>query len=248
VSFTAPGSGASATFGSSNTAVTNASGVASITATANGTLGSYDVTAVVGALTATFALTNTLPAPTNVSATATTPTSVSVTWTGEAGATYEVLRQAAGGVSSTLGTSTCGAFPDNTAAANTSYLYKVRAIAPAFSPYGTPDLATTVIFTDATLTPGSTIVKAVHFTELRTAVNAVRALAGLTPPFSFTDATLTPGSTTVKAVHLTQLRTALDAARSSLLLPAISYTTPTITAGTTVISAVDINDLRTGVK
>ena len=59
---------------------------------------------------------------TNVVATAVTSTSVSVTWTGTAGATYEVLRVAAGGVSSTLGTSTSGAFTDNTATADTAYL------------------------------------------------------------------------------------------------------------------------------
>ena len=60
MNFTAPPqSGASATFPGGGAATTNASGVASITPTANGILGSYNVTAVVGALTATFALTNT---------------------------------------------------------------------------------------------------------------------------------------------------------------------------------------------
>jgi uncharacterized repeat protein (TIGR01451 family) len=77
VTFTVPGSGASATL-SSATAVTNASGLASITATANTVAGSYNATATVGLLTATFALTNTpgpaaaltLIAPTTRSATA----------------------------------------------------------------------------------------------------------------------------------------------------------------------------------
>jgi len=60
VSFTVPGSGASATL-SAGSAVTNGSGLASVTATANATAGSYSVTAsVVGVLTpATFNLTNT---------------------------------------------------------------------------------------------------------------------------------------------------------------------------------------------
>jgi hypothetical protein len=137
-------------------------------------------------------------------------------------------------------------FPANTSA-NTAYLYKVRRIFPSFSEYSAPDLATTVIFTDTPLIPGVTPVRVDHITELRTAVNAVRTLAGLSAG-SYTDSTLTPGVAVVKAAHLTDLRTALDAACSALLLPAISYTSPSIVAGTTTISAVDINDLRTGVR
>ncbi len=246
VIFTAPLSGASATL-PGGSALTNASGVASITPTANGTLGSYNVTAVVGALMATFALTNTPATPTSVLATATTPTSVSITWSGTPGATYEVLRIAAGAVSSTIGSSGAGSLTDSTVSANTSYLYKVRAISPSATPYSAPDLATTVIFTDPTLVAGTTAVKAAHFTELRTAVDAVRTLAGMGGG-SYTDPTLTAGVTLVKAAHLTDLRTALDAARSALLLPAVSYTRPSIVAGTTTIAAADINDLRNGVR
>jgi hypothetical protein len=60
VNFAVPGSGAGATL-SAASAVTNGSGVASVTATANATAGSYNVTAsVVGVVTpATFSLTNT---------------------------------------------------------------------------------------------------------------------------------------------------------------------------------------------
>jgi hypothetical protein len=57
VTFTAPASGATAML-SSATAVTDANGVASATATANGTPGSYLVTARVGALATSFVLTN----------------------------------------------------------------------------------------------------------------------------------------------------------------------------------------------
>ena len=62
VTFTAPASGASANL-SSSTAVTNASGLATITATANGTPGPYVVSASVTGLmaTASFSLTNTPP-------------------------------------------------------------------------------------------------------------------------------------------------------------------------------------------
>lgn len=245
VIFTAPASGASATF-AGGSAQTNASGVASIAATANGTLGNYNASAVVGAFTANFALTNTPDTPTSTVATATTPTSVSVSWNGTSGATYEVQRISAGG-SLILGTSLNGTFPDNAAVAGTAYLYEVRAIAPSATAYGLPDLATTVIFTDPTITPGSTTVKAAHFTELRTAVNAVRTLAGL-GAFAFTDPALTPGATTIMATHVTDLRTALGSARALLPLPVLPYTNPSITAGTSMISAADLNDLRAGVQ
>ena len=60
VTFTVPGSGASATFaGGANTAKTDASGFAtSAILTANGTAGQYNVVATVGAVSATFSLTN----------------------------------------------------------------------------------------------------------------------------------------------------------------------------------------------
>ena len=64
LTFTAPGSGPSATLGTPNPATTNASGQASATATANATSGGpYQVTAGASGLTAvSFSLTNTCPA------------------------------------------------------------------------------------------------------------------------------------------------------------------------------------------
>jgi hypothetical protein len=62
VSFTAPASGASGVFSNATnsiTVATNASGVASVPVTANGTSGSYLVTAMAGPVSATFNLTNT---------------------------------------------------------------------------------------------------------------------------------------------------------------------------------------------
>jgi protocatechuate 3,4-dioxygenase beta subunit len=77
VTFTAPVSGAGATL-SGTTALTNASGVATITATANTIAGSYSVIATVGTLTATFSLTNANGAAVNIVAFAGTPQSVVV--------------------------------------------------------------------------------------------------------------------------------------------------------------------------
>jgi hypothetical protein len=66
VTFTPPGSGASASI-TGSPATTNASGVASVTATANGTAGSYNVAATTGTLPSrTFSLTNDPPTTNNV--------------------------------------------------------------------------------------------------------------------------------------------------------------------------------------
>ena len=59
VAFSSPGSGASCAFSGGGTAATDASGVASVIATANGTTGSYQVAASVSGLPAvSFSLTN----------------------------------------------------------------------------------------------------------------------------------------------------------------------------------------------
>jgi hypothetical protein len=186
--------------------------------------------------------------PTNVVATATSTSSVNVSWTASAGAaSYNVYRSASGLNFVLAGSVTAPTvtFNDAGRSANTAYLYKVRAVDGAESGDSNIDLATTVIFTDDPLTVGTPI-KAVHLTQLRTAVNAVRTLASLAPA-SYTDPTITAGVTKVKAVHINELRSALNAARSALTLPAISYS-ETITAATTKIKATHLTELRGGVK
>lgn len=192
-----------------------------------------------------FVCGGTAPAvPTNVTATATGASSVSVSWNGTVGATYEVQRVAAGGATVVVGTSMTGSLMDNTASPNTAYLYTVRGFLPSTSAFGTPDLATTVIFTDPVLAAGTTPIKAVHVAQLRTAVNAVRVLAGLGAT-SFTDAILGP-TIPVNGVHLTELRTSLTLARSGLALAAPSYTDGVPTG--IPIKAVHLGELRGGVQ
>ena len=83
-------------------------------------------------------------------------------------------------------------------------------------------------------------------TQLRTAVNAVRAAAGLAAA-SFTDPDLTT-ATAIRAVHLQEVRTALDAARRALYITLATYTDATVTAGTTPIKSVHLQQVRNGVK
>ena len=147
-----------------------------------------------------------------------------------------------------IGTPGTNAYTDNTASANTAYLYKVRAVGGGTSGDSNIDLATTVIFTDPVLTPQLSTMNAVHITELRTAVNAVRTLANLSAGSFPTDTVITAQSTLGKAAHITELRTALDAARTACGLSAINYTDTTLNVQSTLIKAAHITDLRTGVQ
>jgi hypothetical protein len=184
-------------------------------------------------------------APTGINARAQSSTSVLVTWNAVSGATsYQVFRRGPGGSFTQIGTTTTS-YTDNAVSPNTAYLYRVRAVNSAGSSGdSSSDIATTVIFTDDPLVPRTTVIKAVHLAELRTAVNAVRSLAGLAAA-SFTDAA--SRGVIVRAVHITELRNALDAALSALGLPTGSWT-DTITARTTVIKAVHFQEVRNGVK
>ena len=102
-------------------------------------------------------------------------------------------------------------------------------------------------FTDDPLTLGVTPVKAIHITELRQSIDALRSHHGL-GVFAYTDPTLTVGVTPIRAVHLTELRTALDGVYDALGLARPSYTDPVIVAGQTVIKGVHIEELRSAVR
>ncbi len=187
--------------------------------------------------------------PTNIVATATGATSVDITWDASLNADeYDVWRSAGGGSFALVGSAGANTFfTDATASANTSYRYVVRAATEGeFSTFSDDDVATTVVFTDSTITVDSTKVKAVHMTELLTAVNALRTLAGIgTITFN---APAPASSGTIRRQHLLDLRTGLDTARGVLGLSAIAYTDPTITAGSTTVKAAHVTELRDGVK
>jgi hypothetical protein len=184
--------------------------------------------------------------PSSLAANATAVPTILLTWLPIAGATYEIARSTGLGVFEIVGTSATNNFTDIAVVANTAYLYKVRAVDAlgTRSAFSNLDLATTVTFTDDPLVAQSTVVKALHITQLRTAVNAVRALAGLGAG-SFTDPTLT-SAIVIKAAHVTDLRGALDPARSNLGLPTVSYTDAPL-AGVAV-KAIHLQELRTAVK
>jgi RHS repeat-associated protein len=83
-----------------------------------------------------------------------------------------------------------------------------------------------------------------NLTELRTAINQLRAHAGL-PPFAFTvDPDPERYVTTIKADHIRQLRAALEQARSQLELSTGGYAHGTLTENSSLIFAIDFQELR----
>jgi hypothetical protein len=188
-------------------------------------------------------------APTDVVATATAATAVSVTWSSFSGAaSYDVYRSASVTNFIKIGSTATTSYNDTTAASGAAYLYAVTAVDGSgnVTPRSDVDLATTVIFADPALTSGATI-RQIHLVQLRTAVNAVRTLAGVGSA-SFTDPTITIGTTRVRAAHVAELRTALDAARGTLGLPTLTYAEPALIPGSTVVRATHVLELRQGVR
>jgi IPT/TIG domain len=98
-------------------------------------------------------------------------------------------------------------------------------------------------FTDETLTVAVTRLKAVHITDLRDAINALRGTVSL-PAAAFTDPSL--AGTRIRGAHLLELRTALDQARAALGRSALTYANP-LTPGS-IIRAIDVLELRNGVR
>jgi hypothetical protein len=210
------------------------------------------------------------PPPTNLLATATTATSVDVTWTAPAGtfSGYVVERaQSKDGPYIQVGTtpasqpSFADAAPTSSQPplADTSYLYRVRATyaGGGYSAYSGTDLATTVIFTDDPLVgsddahpPVATVIKATHLTELRRAVSAVHALAGLgaVNTWSYPDPVSSPPSSrrVIRLEDVKDLRERLTEA-----LPLLGMTLPTfdgLTRYVTKVEAAQFQQVRNAVK
>ena len=110
----------------------------------------------------------------------------------------------------------------------------------------TVEVSVSVPFTDHPIRPGVTPVRAVHFTELRARIDALRRAVGL-PAFSWTDAVLRAGVTSAKLVHLRELREALGDAYVAVGRVDPGWTDPAPTVGSTPISAHHVMELRAAV-
>src|SRR5260370_3613384 len=213
-------------------------------------------------LITTDAGTASAPAPSALTANPpTSGASITLNWTAASGATnYRVERKAAGGAYASIGTTPSTILTDSGASSGSAYLYKVCAADVAgncTSGYSNIELGARFnVPTDPTITSivddptGITVttMKASHITELRTAVNAVRALAG-SPAATWTNPNVAPG-VTISVADVRDLRTALGYALSALGIQTPTYTDPTIKGFTedplnaTPIRAAHIRELR----
>ncbi len=132
--------------------------------------------------------------------------------------------------------------------AGTDNVYDVQVtVTDSHSQADAQDLAVTVTdendgeFYDDPLLSGAAV-RAIHFQQLRTRIDALRSIYLLTPA-TWTDDPLVAGTTVIKAVHLTEMRTALDQAYAAASMTSPTYTDPGLTAGT-LIQVVHITELR----
>ena len=101
-------------------------------------------------------------------------------------------------------------------------------------------------FTDDPLVAGVTPVRAVHFTELRARIDALRATAGL-GRFRWTDPAPMAGVTRVRLVHLLELRDGLREAYAAAGRPLPRWTDAAPVGGATPIRAAHLTELRAAV-
>ncbi len=184
-------------------------------------------------------------APSGLVAVAPGTTSVNLSWTGVVGATsYQILRSSDGAPFSVITSVATTSHTDSSVVAGKTYLYRVKAVVNgAPTDPSNLDLATTIVFTDDGQLAGK-VVAALHLQEVRSAVNAVRAAAGL-GALSFTNPAV-PGSP-VQANDITALRTGLVAAYNQLALSPPGFA-ETLVPGTTLIKASHWQEVRQAVK
>jgi RHS repeat-associated protein len=188
--------------------------------------------------------------------TSTAGASVTLNWTAAAGATnYRVTRATSkNGPYSFVGTTSATSYNDTSVTSGTAYLYRICAAdgqGNCTSGYSNITLGVAFSFTDPTITSFSenpsnaTVVKAAHITELRTVVNAVRNLAGLSNA-TWTNGNIVPGVTVVSKDDVQDLRDRLNDALVAMNLQTSPYSDSTLTAGAngTPIKAVHIRELR----
>ena len=188
-----------------------------------------------------------------------TPSSsnVALSWSGSA-SKYRIERKAAGTGYELLATTTSASTTDSGASTGNAYLYRVCSADTnnnCTSDYSNIALGAKLNFTtDATIvgysedSSNATTIKAAHITELRTAINAVRTLAGQSSA-SWTHSGLAAGDY-IYADDVRDLRSALNYALGTLNIQTSNYTDNTIVSfaddpmNATTIKAVHIREVR----
>jgi YD repeat-containing protein len=186
---------------------------------------------------------------------------VHVTWGASSSSTdhYEIWRRDHVGTFQKIAVSPSASYDDHSAAADTAYFYQVCASpapsGPCTSGFSNQDLATTVVFRDIT---ADRTVRLVDFTQLLTAVNAVRAASpgndglpvtwvGIQGILHASPAPMLNGL--VYGEHVTALRTQMEAALGRLGFSSHTYTDPVLPSSPRVIiKLIHITELRDRVQ
>lgn len=208
--------------------------------------------------------TSPLPAPSGFYAIGASLPSAQVTlnWTAPTGGTvnhYEIERtqSLSAGYTAISQNTTATTYTDNSVSAGVAYLYRVRAVDSSnrFTEYSNRDLATTITFDDSPLlgsagnpNPGTaTTIKATHFEQLRSAINAVRVLANPgAAPFNWTTSN-NPAPQSGGGIyrsHLNDLRTNLRDALNALVLNPPQFTSPDPMTSGQAVRAIHVQELR----
>ena len=164
---------------------------------------------------------------------------LTVVATGSGTLTYQWY-QGTSGSGTPIGGATSSSYTTPALTSTTNYWVRVSNGA------GTADSNTATIavyapFTNDTLFSGLSVIRAVHITELRTRIDALRDHYGL-GTFAWTDASL--DGIAARALHVTELNAALAGAYVAAGRSAPTYTDPNILSGSTQIKAVHIQELR----
>jgi hypothetical protein len=185
--------------------------------------------------------------PTNLVATAASVFLVNITWNPALGADhYEVWKSFGGSAFFLAASSITPSYSDTAVFGSTTYIYKVRTVGPTglFSNFSNPDIATTIFFDNDPIEQFVTPVRAIHVTQLRNAVVAVRLAAGL-GGVGWTDLNIYVGDTPIRKVHVDELRTALTQARQIIFGVADPpFTDPILTQYVTQVKKIHIDELR----
>jgi YD repeat-containing protein len=166
---------------------------------------------------------------------------------------YEIWRKDHAGAFQKIHDSASASYDDSSIAADTAYFYQVCAspapAAPCSSGFSNQDLATTVVFSDIT---ADRTVRLVDFTELLTAVNAVRVAAGQSTRTWAAILTSSPAPVVggiIYGEHVMALRSEMEAALLLLGFSHHTYVDPTLPGSpNVVIKAIHINELRDRVQ
>jgi hypothetical protein len=159
---------------------------------------------------------------------------------------YVIERAGRSGVTTLISNSDVPAFTDTTTQVDNVYRYRVQAVfsGGATSGFSNGDLAATFFQSDP-VSPGQTVIKAKHLTDLRQAVNDVRLIAGWAQASWSTPAPAIGGY--MSGNHIAELRANLEPALAELGVTSTTYTDATPLDGK-LIRASHINELRARVR